>query len=51
MYNSDGNLWISFEVVILEWNFHQGKNEFTEVLDKVRVGNIGEEVKSVLIAR
>ena len=51
LYNSDENLWNNFEVVILECNFRQGKNEFTEVLNKVRVGNIDEQVKALLTSR
>ena len=38
-------------MVILECNFRQGKNEFTEVLNKVRVGNIDEQVKALLTSR
>ena len=45
MYNSEDNLWNNLEVVVLECNFRQGKNEFTEVLNKVRVGNIDYQVK------
>ena len=38
-------------MVVLECNFRQGKNEFTEVLNKVRVGNIDEQVKTLLKSR
>ena len=48
LYNSEDNLWNNFEVVVLECNFRQGKNEFTEVLNKVRVGNIDEQVEKLL---
>ena len=51
LYNSEENLWKKFEVVVLECNFRQGKNEFTEVLNKVRVGNIDEQVKNLLTSR
>ena len=51
LYNSEENLWNRFEVVVLECNFRQGKNEFTEVLNKVRVGNVDEQVKSLLKSR
>ena len=48
LYNSEENLWNNFEVVVLECIFRQGKNEFMEVLNKVRVGNIDEQVKTLL---
>ena len=51
LYNSEDNLWNNFEVVVLECNFRQGKNEFTEVLNKVRVGNIDEQVEKLLESR
>ena len=51
LYNSEENLWNRFEVVVLECNFRQGNNAFTEVLNKVRVGVIDDQVKSLLTFR
>ena len=51
LYNSEENLWNNFEVVVLNCNFRQGNNKFTEVLNKVRAGNIDNEVKTLLKSR
>ena len=51
LYNSDQNLWNNLETVTLKVNFRQGVSLWTEVLNRMRIGEITKEDEKLLEGR
>ena len=51
LWSSNENLWSSFEVITLNTNFRQGISEWTKCLNRLRIGEITEEDRSMLEQR
>ena len=51
LWSSNENLWSSFEVITLNTNFRQGISEWTKCLNRLRIGEITDDDRTMLEQR